>query len=117
MNLIGVIVVGFLVLSWADDLWHSKWRYATRYGVSEDKVYIDSHPHGCAFFAAPLGLKYCHYDRTSSTLRWATSTTGNPIASYDDGKTWDVLTPDAAATVPRTSTVEEVYVRWEKKDE
>jgi hypothetical protein len=115
---IATIAIGVLVWSWVEDMWHSKWRYALTYGVSVDKVYIDNdHPHDCAFLAAPLGEKYCHYDRTSSTLRWATSTTGNPIASYDEGKTWSVFTPDATATVPKNPTVEGVYVHWEKKDD
>jgi hypothetical protein len=49
--------------------------------------------------------------------RWATSTTGNPIASYDDGKTWNIFDPPAGETVPKLSTVKEVIINWEKKDD
>jgi hypothetical protein len=73
-------------------------------------------PHDCAFLAAPLGEKYCHYERSVSITRWGTSQTGNPIVSYDDGKTWDTFDP-AGKDVPRFPTVKEVYVGWEKKED
>jgi len=114
---LGVIVIGVFLWSLPGMVWHSKWRYAGAYGVTLDKVHIDKHPHDCAFLAAPLGEKYCHYERTVSTVRWATSTTGQPIVSYDDGKTWSVFEPNANVYVPKISTVEEVYVSWEKKDD
>jgi hypothetical protein len=72
---------------------------------------------GCAFLSSPLGEKYCHNERQVSTRRWATSTTGNPIVSYDDGKTWSVFTPDATATVPKVPTVQEVHISWKKIDD
>jgi hypothetical protein len=117
VNWIGTIVIGVFVWSGVADMWHSKWRYALTYGVSEDRVYVDNVKHDCAFLAAPLGEKYCHYDWTSSTLRWATSTYNLPIVSYDEGKTWSVFTPNATDTVPKHPTVEEVYVHLEKKDD
>jgi hypothetical protein len=67
--------------------------------------------------SSPLGAKYCHYDREVSTVRWATSTTGNPIVSWDEGKTWTVFTPDAGVTVPQTDTVQELLISWKKVEE
>jgi hypothetical protein len=98
--------------------WHAKWRYALSYGVSSDKVLVDNHPHGCAFLAAPLGEKYCHYDREVSTLRWGTSTTGNRLVSYDEGKTWSVVESDPTVTNwPQYNTVEAAYINWKKIEE
>jgi len=99
------------------EIWHAKWRYALWNNVSSDKVIVDDHPHDCAFLAAPFGEKYCHYDREVSTLQWATSTTGNPIASFDEGKTWSTFTPDSGIAVPRQPTVVQVYIRWKRIDE
>jgi hypothetical protein len=110
-------VLGIWLIWLPGELWHSKWRYALSYGVTSDKVQINSHPHDCAFLAPPLGDKYCHYERVVSTLRWATSTTGHPIVSYDEGKTWNEFSPDANTTVPQFNTVEQVYINWEKKED
>jgi hypothetical protein len=114
-------VVGIFVLAgvWTifDDIWHSKWRYALSNNAETDKVIVDNVPHDCAFIAAPLGEKYCHYDRVVSVVRWATSQLGSPIISYDDGKTWSQFTPDPSDVVPKTSTVQMVRISWEKKDE
>lgn len=79
---IGVGVIGcFLLWSLPGQIWHAKWRYALAYGVSTNKVDIANHPHGCSFFASPLGEKYCHYERTVSTVRWARSAgiSGGPV--------------------------------------
>lgn len=113
----------FMVLP--GQLWHAKWRYALAYNLSSDKIIINDHPHDCAFLAAPLGEKYCHYERTVSTTRWATSpadinglyAAGQPIVSYDEGKTWSTFTPNPNVKVPLYSTVEAVYISWEKKDD
>lgn len=112
------LAFAYWVPSLIDDAWHSKWRYALAYGVSSDKVQIYTHAHDCAFLAVPLGEKYCHYERVVSTTRWGRSVgSGHPIISTDDGKTWTEFTPDANVSVPQYSTVEEVYVGWEKKDD
>jgi hypothetical protein len=84
--------------------------------VSSDKVTVADKPHDCNFLAAPLGAKYCEYERSVLVVRWATSTSGTPIISYDDGKTWSVFTPEAGMTVPRQSTVKEVDISWSKKE-
>lgn len=111
----GLIV--FWVLSLPGNIWYSQWRYETFYDLSSDKVVVATEPHDCNFLAAPLGEKYCHYDRIVSTVRWATSVAGNPIASYDEGKTWSTFTPDPGVTVPKFDTVQSVYVTWEKKSD
>jgi hypothetical protein len=108
-----VISICFLLWSWASEIWYSKWRYVAEYEVPSSKVYIQDEPSGCGFLTAPLGVKLCHYERTLSITRWATSQTGNPIISHDDGKTWSVFDP-AGKEVPKASTVMEVHVGWEK---
>lgn len=110
-------LIGVFLVSLPGRIWHAKWRYALTYDVSSDKVLVEDLPHDCAFLAAPLGEKYCHYERAVSTLRWATSMSGNPIVSYDEGKTWSEFTPDASAKVPKTPTVEEVHISWNKVNE
>jgi len=115
-GLIAIFFVGFGLWSLPGDIWHSKWRYAVTHGIPYSQVYAQDEPHDCAFFAAPLGNKYCHYERTVSITRWATSQTGNPIISYDDGETWSPF--DAGGKyVPKFSTVKAVYISWEKKDD
>jgi hypothetical protein len=110
-------LAGLFFWSVPSAIWHAKWRYAFTYGISSDKVTIAPHPHDCAFLSAPLGEKYCHYERDVMTVRWATSTEGKPIVSWDDGKTWNVFTPEAGETVPKFSAVCEVIVSWDKKED
>lgn len=62
------VLVGFGALSFLGDIWHSKWRYAMYYGASSGKVEIEKHPHDCNFLAAPLGEKYCEYEREVLTI-------------------------------------------------
>jgi hypothetical protein len=114
---VGIIIIGTWLWSLPGQIWHSKWRYTQFYSIPESDVYIQEKPHDCAFLAAPLGEKYCHYERVVLITRWATSTTGNPIASYDDGKTWTVFDPPVGKEVPKVSTVTEVIINWEKKEE
>jgi hypothetical protein len=99
------------------NMWHSKFRYQLEYGVDSAKVVAERRPHDCNFFAAPLGEKYCHYDREVSTIYWSTSTTGNPIVSYDEGKTWSTFIPEASTKVPNADTVEQVYIGWKKAED
>jgi hypothetical protein len=113
---VGAILIGIFLWSLPGEIWHSRWRYSTAYNISSSDVYVQDKPHDCAFLAAPLGEKYCHYERTVSITRWATSQTGNPIISYDDGKTWSIFDP-AGKEVPKSSTVREVYIGWEKKED
>ena len=117
LNYMVWLVAVWVLITLGGNAWHSKWRYAVQYGVDSGKVQIEKEPHDCDFLAAPLGRKYCRYEISVSTVRWATSTAGLPIASFDDGKTWSTFTPEANVRVPLYSTVEQVYVSWEKKDD
>jgi hypothetical protein len=119
LDLSGLWIVPFIwALFWCSDaVWHSKLRYSLQYNVNLSKVTIDDKPHDCEFLTAPLGEKHCDYETSVSTIRWATSTTGQPIASYDEGKTWATFTPNAAVRVPQYPTIEGVYVIWQKKSE
>lgn len=113
---VGIMFVGVFLWSLPGTIWHAKWRYAAAYNIPSSEVYVQDKPHDCAFLAAPLGEKYCHYERTISIIRWAKSTEGAPIVSYDDGKTWSTLDFDPAG-VPRYSTVKAVYIGWEKTED
>ena len=88
--------------------------YAFKYGVPQDKVTINDAPLDCNWLYSPLGNKGCHYEKRVSTLRWSMSITNEPIVSYDEGKTWNVFTPDATDRVPSTPAVVSVWVGWEK---
>lgn len=101
------------VWSFLSDVWHSKWRYGLTYSVESDKVIIEEKPHDCDFLAAPLGNKYCDYEREVTTLLWSSSPNG-PIQSFDDGKTWETFTPDPNVAVPKVSTAVKVFVFWKK---
>ena len=77
----GVVVCVVLLWAWyvVKDIWHSKWRLGLTYDVSSDKVLVDKTPHDCAFLAAPMGEKYCHYDRVVTTLRWSRRPTASRL--------------------------------------
>jgi hypothetical protein len=113
---VGIMFIGVFLWSLPRTIWHAKWRYAATYNIPSSQVYVQDKPHDCVFLAAPLGEKYCHYERTISITRWATSQTGNPIVSYDDGKTWSSFDP-AGEKVPQYPTVKAVYIGWEKKED
>jgi hypothetical protein len=115
-QLVVAMFIGVFLWSLPGTIWHAKWRYAATYDIPSSQVYVEEKPHDCAFLAAPLGEKYCHHERTVSITRWATSQTGNPIVSYDDGKTWSSFDP-AGEHVPQYSTVKAVYIGWEKKED
>lgn len=114
--LVPVVLVTFF-WSVPGDIWHSHWRYAMTYDIPSSEVYIQKKPHDCNFLASPLGAKYCNYERIVMITRWAKSTTGNPIASYDDAKTWSAFTPPAGDAVPEQPTVKQVIVNWERKED
>jgi hypothetical protein len=113
---VGVMFLGVSLWTLPGIIWHAKWRYAATYGIPSSDVFVQNKPHDCAFLAAPLGEKYCHYERTVSFARWATSQSGNAIVSYDDGKTWSSFDP-AGEKVPQYSTVKAVYMGWEKRED
>ena len=111
-------LVGVGLWSLPGDLWQSKLRYETEYGVSADHIHIDAIPHDCAFLAAPLGEKYCHHDRVVSTIRKSTFQ-GTQIISYDEGQTWRYPTgiTEVAPKPQSPPVVEDVMITWEKKDD
>jgi hypothetical protein len=45
----------------------SPWAYAMQYNTESQYVVIDPEPHDCEFFKAPIGNKYCHFDKTVIT--------------------------------------------------
>ena len=110
-----IVVLGLVELS--GRAWHSKYRYALQYSIGAEAVHVDKEPHDCAFLAAPLGEKYCHYEPVVLKVLWAKSTTGKPITSTDDGKTWNEATPAPGSIVPVEPKVTEVYITWDKKDD
>ena len=61
---IGAILLWYFLSNIAGAVWHSKIRYAIQYGVGTDRVVVAKIPSSdsCAFYAAPMGEKYCHHD-------------------------------------------------------
>ena len=47
----------------------SAWAYGIQYSTQSQYVVIDSKPHDCDFFKAPIGNKYCHFDREVAALK------------------------------------------------
>jgi len=52
--IIGWMILGVFLVDVPGNLWHSKFRYGVEYSVDADKVIVATHPHDCAFLAAPL---------------------------------------------------------------
>lgn len=95
-----------------------KVRYVAMYEVSANKVFIADKPKLCDWGHAPIGDKSCHYEPVVNLTRWANSTAGKPIVSYDNGKTWELVTstediPAAARKLPSKF----VTVFWEKQED
>lgn len=113
-----VPVLFVILIGWCFDIvWHSNIRYAIEYSVARDKITVDPEPHDCNFLAAPMGLKYCKYERTFQVIRWGKAQDNGPLISYDDGKNWESFVPPQNAVVPQYSTPEELYVHLERKPE
>jgi hypothetical protein len=110
------LVLGYFLLSWIAGLWYSKVLLSARYNVNTDNIVIDEEPHDCDFLHAPIGVKSCDYTRKISTVQYATSKTGEPIKSVDEGKTWETFTPDPGQTVLQSPKVEYLYVTWTKDE-
>jgi hypothetical protein len=117
------VIVGWMFIEaifWdvPGNMWHSKLRYEVEHSVNADQVIADTRPHDCAFLAAPLGEKYCHYKREVTTWHRGTSSTGNPLISYDNGKTWTVVeNTDPSIKWPKYDTVVAVNISWKKVEE
>ena len=41
----------------------SKFGYANKYELPDNKVFVEPKPHDCEWGKAPLGNKYCHYEK------------------------------------------------------
>lgn len=41
----------------------SKFGYAAKYELADDKVFVQSKPHDCEWGKAPIGSKYCHFEK------------------------------------------------------
>jgi len=105
-------ILGWATISFlAPDDW--KIKYCARYFVSFDNVHVNDRPTSCDWSHAPLGDKACHYEKIVTTERWDTSKEGKPIYSYDDGKTWNIGTPEAGTKLP----TENVFVSWQRRDD
>ena len=104
LKFVGVIVALGIFLLLAQWMLPDDWRlkYAFQYSVDSERVTVEHKPHDCDWRSAPLGNKHCHY-KAMITIRnsenqivggtsvgLATSTTGEPIISYDDGETWKI---------------------------
>jgi hypothetical protein len=61
-------------------------KYGLLYQIGRSNVHVEKKPSDCEWGHAPIGDKGCHYEKQVSTVRWATSTTGLPIVSLDEGK-------------------------------
>ena len=100
----------FAAFAWFGSAIHSKRRYEIQYGVESSDVHIDSKPHDCDFFAAPIGEKFCHYETVvlEEAVR-ASQQPGTFVVSQDGGKTWNPTT--------LTTPYHGVWVRWNKVDD
>jgi hypothetical protein len=45
----------------------SPWAYAIEYDTESQDVILEPKPHDCEFFKAPIGSKYCHFNRVVNT--------------------------------------------------
>lgn len=80
-----LIIVVIVILIWQPK-WFQKWWTGVQEGTQN--IVMLPKPHDCEFSTAPLGEKHCHYDKVIQKVMWAKSTKGEPIRSYDGGKTW-----------------------------
>ncbi len=56
-----IVLVAICFGGW---LWLSpKAWYEVEYQVSADHIFIDPKPHDCEFLKAPIGNKYCHFEK------------------------------------------------------
>jgi len=108
-----VIIAVFIFWS---DVWDSKLRYQLVYQVSSNKVTKEKKPSDCDFMTAPLGRKNCHYNKVVVKRMWGkSSTTGSPVESWDDGKSWQTFTPNPGDKVPQAAEPESIMISWTKE--
>ena len=83
--------------------WSGTWKVATY-----EQVKVNPRPHNCEWWTAPLGDKNCHYDPVVRSVRTSVTEKGDPLVSYDEGKTSQLNTSNETPGV---------YVSWEKVEE
>jgi hypothetical protein len=119
-NIVGALITLYVlggVWHWA---WYSKLRYTIQYQIPFSQVITEKEPHDCEFLKAPIGEKNCHFaadvttttmepDTEVSSVRTAQNDSGEPMVSFDDGKTWV-----AKRSLP-TKTF--VYLSWKKVED
>jgi len=113
----GFVMVGFCIFLFVwmfDAVRYSKTRYVLEYSAAYHKVIIDKKPHDCDILAAPVGMKYCHYDSKVVTAYWKKSETGEPVVSLDDGRTWATFSPKPGETMGTDKALGMVYVGWDR---
>jgi hypothetical protein len=105
-----VLLIYWIGWGFYTSIWESKLRYSIFYQVSSENVQIQNEPHDCEFLKAPVGKKYCHFDKSvnefvqaGDVTKFGTdNATGRPVVSEDGGKTWkwndgtDKLSPTSA---------------------
>lgn len=62
-TLVGLAVLGGMAAAIWFWIVPDKYRYAVEYDVPSEKVYVQDKPHDCEWEKAPLGNKYCHFER------------------------------------------------------
>jgi hypothetical protein len=77
----------------------SEWAYVGRYSTSAKYVMIEKEPHTCEWSKAPLGNKYCHFDKVVTVDGDASIKMAWPVGVLIEHNS------------PR------VYVTWEKIEE
>lgn len=114
----GIFWLIILLGAWmtVKDIWYSKWRLGLAYNVSSGKVFVDKAPHDCDFLAAPLGAKYCHYERHVETITEKVCPASYTLASTADG-CYDASYPfiSKGTTVIPREKVTSVNISWVRK--
>jgi len=113
-------IIGYYVLFiLPPSIWHAQWRYAFEYGVASNDVHAETKPHDCNFLAAPLGAKYCHYERLVSTVketkvagRWDLNCDNVPVVDQQACLKFRRWMPGADP-----ERIVAVVVNWEKKED
>ena len=83
--------------------------YAFEYHVPVKDVIVTPKPHDCEWGTAPLGNKNCHYERRIESVRVSKNLrTGEPIVSFNNGRTWE---PETIPTEPS------VWVSWDRVED
>ena len=118
--LIGIGCGFFFLLpnKWTDPIW-----YSLQYQADWNQVETESKPTECDWGRSPIGGKGCHFKKTVYALnaagervggddapQYGQSTTGKPIVSWDNGKTWDWYSESAAPDM----RVARVLITWIK---